>query len=291
MLSVIIPAYNEEAAIAKTVEMVRQALDTAKIVPYEIIVVNDASTDQTGDKAVTAGAKVISKLQNLGYGHSLKLGIYAATYDTVAIIDADATYPAGEIPRLFAEHRRGYHMVVGARTGSHYKENWYKHPLRLLLKSLVQFAAGRRIADPNSGLRVFSKRDVVPILPTLCDRFSFTTSMTLAYMMRSLYVLYVDIDYDKRIGQTKVRLLKDSLLTIQYIVQAVTYYNPIKIFLVLSGLTGIASVVLLLFGLIFTITTAIQLGVGSVLVTILIFALGLLADLLRQILAHARPHE
>jgi len=288
MLSVVIPAYNEEQAIGKTVEAIKNTLEAASISPHEIIVVDDASTDRTSDNAKAAGATVISKLQNLGYGHSLKLGIHAANHDTIAIIDADATYPVEEIPRLFAEHQRGYHMVVGARTGAHYRESWYKHPLRLLLKALVEFAAARSIPDPNSGLRIFSRRDVLPILPTLCDRFSFTTSMTLAYMMQSLYVLYVDINYEKRIGTTKVRLLKDSLLTIQYIVQAITYYNPLKIFLVLSGLTGIMSLLLLVFGLIFAVRTVILLGIGASMVAVFVFALGLLADLLRQILARSR---
>ncbi|MFT3940985.1 glycosyltransferase family 2 protein [Rhodopseudomonas sp.] len=291
MISVVIPAFNEEAAISETVRSVRSTLEGAGIRPVEIIVVDDASTDKTGELAREAGAAVIQKIQNIGYGHSLKLGITAATFDTIAIIDADATYPVEQIPNLLAQHRRGFHMVVGARTGKHYRESWYKHPMRLLLKALVEFAAGRSIPDPNSGLRVFSRSDALQILPTLCDQFSFTTSMTLAYMMRSLYVLYIDIDYDKRVGKTKVKLLKDSLVTLQYIVQAVTYYNPIKIFLVLSGLTGVSALFLLGVGLIFSIKTAIQLGVGAVLTTVLIFALGLLADLLRQILAHSRPNN
>ncbi len=289
MISVVIPAYNEEGAIAATVATVRSTLEGAGLVPYEIVVVDDGSTDHTADRAEEAGAILIRKVQNLGYGHSLKAGIQAAGFDTIVITDADGTYPIEAIPDLVAEYRRGFAMVVGERQGEHYRESWFKQPMRKLLKSLVEFAAARAIPDPNSGLRVFSRAEAMTLFSHLCDRFSFTTSMTLAYMMQSRPVLYVPIAYHKRIGATKVRLFKDSLLTLQYIVQAITYYNPIKIFLVLSGMTGLIGLFCLVAGLVFKLTTVIELGVGSLLVTALVFALGLIADLLRQILAGAPP--
>lgn len=283
MVSVVIPAYNEEAAIAETVTKVREVLTAAGEAEFEIIVVDDGSADRTGAIAAEAGARVLTKLQNMGYGNSLKLGIRAATHDTIVITDADGTYPIDRIPELLARFRQGFNMVVGARTGAHYRESIIKSPLRAILKWLVEFTAGRRIPDINSGLRVFSKVEAIPFFDHLSEGFSFTTSITLGYMLRMKFVDYLDIDYHKRVGTTKVRLFRDSLRTLQFIVQAILYYNPMKIFLVLSGATAAMGIVLIFAGFFLKLITAAMLGVGSMLVSVLVFALGLLGELLRQI--------
>ena len=175
-------------------------------------------------------------------------------------------------------------MVVGARTGTYYRGSGVKAPLRSLLTWLVEFSAGRRVADVNSGLRVFRRATVLPYFPQLCETFSFTTSMTLAYMLTGRFVEHVPIDYRHRVGTTRVRLFRDTLRTLQYIVQGIVYYNPVKMFLLLAaaavavGLVGGA-----------VLAAAGQPGgwaviLISVLAAFVIFALGLVGDLLRQIL-------
>lgn len=285
MLTVIIPAYNEEGGIVLTVTSVRNTLEAHGIGPFEIIVVDDGSTDSTADLIASLDAEItlIKKPQNIGYGNSLKLGIIAAKYDTIAIMDADGTYPPEMIPILLDQYVKGFDMVVGQRTGAFYRESSLKHPMRLILKFLVEFACARSIPDPNSGLRIFSKSAVSDLLPTLCDRFSFTTSLTLAYMMLQRYVCYIPISYEERIGKTKVKLIKDSLITLQYIVQAINFYNPLKIFIVLSLLLFTGSVLLLFSGLMLKATTLIQMGIVLIASSVIVFALGLLADLINQI--------
>ena len=147
---------------------------------------------------------MVRHLQNLGYGRSLKDGIAAARYDVIAITDADGTYPIKDIPRLFDVYRAGYHMVVGTRTGEHYRQSAFKSPLRWILQHLVEYTASRDIPDINSGLRIFSQLHATTYFERLCDTFSFTTSLTLAFMMNGLFVVYVPIEYYKRIGKTKV---------------------------------------------------------------------------------------
>ena len=98
MISVVIPALNEEIAIGATIAGVSEVLTAANLVPFEIVVVDDGSSDQTGKIAAGAGAKVIRHPHNVGYGRSLKNGIAAAQYDMIAISDADGTYPASAIP-------------------------------------------------------------------------------------------------------------------------------------------------------------------------------------------------
>jgi glycosyltransferase involved in cell wall biosynthesis len=283
MISVVIPAYNEAAAIERTVSDIRAALGLGPL--FEIIVIDDGSTDQTGAIARKSGAKVIRHPHNIGYGRALKDGITAAVYETIVIIDADGTYPAREIPRIVAELDRGFDLAVGARSGDAVNDSWIKAPLRRLLKFLVEFTSGRRVPDVNSGLRAFRRSAIVPYFPQLCDTFSFTTSMTLAYLLTGRFVSYVPITYGERVGTTKVRLLRDTLRTLQYIVQGIVYYNPVKMFLLLSaGAFAVGLVAALFFELTGNGVEAFSIAVGGVLTAILVFALGLVADLLRQIL-------
>jgi glycosyltransferase involved in cell wall biosynthesis len=284
MISVVIPALNERDAIVETLERVRRVLTGANLVPFEIIVVDDGSDDGTGELAKGADARVLAHPHNVGYGRALKSGITAAKYDTIVITDADGSYPVEQIPSLVKRYHAGYDMVVGSRTGKHYRESALKSPLRAILKIIVEFTANRRIPDINSGLRVFARTVSMNYFNHVSDTFSFTTSLTLAYMMNSKFVAYHDIDYDERVGQSKVRLFRDAMRTLQYIVEAATYYNPLKIFF-LFGLVCLAfAIASFVGGVIFQVVSAFVLGVGAILLAILVFAMGLLAVLLKQIM-------
>lgn len=284
MISVVIPALNEEGAIASTVLNVKETLEQASLSPFEIVVVDDGSSDRTAELARESGARIVSHPHNVGYGRSLKDGIRAAQYDIIVITDADGTYPIGRIPELVREYQKGFDMVVGARTGEHYRESIIKAPLRKILKAIVEFTATRKIPDINSGLRVFSRTTVMPYFNHLCETFSFTTSMTLAYMMNGRFVRYVPIEYMERSGQTKVRLFRDSMRTMQYIVEAATYYNPLKVFAFFSFICLCLAVISLTSALIFQLVSLFALGVGAILLSLLMIGLGLLAVLLRQIM-------
>ena len=287
MISVVIPALNEAGAVGASVADISSVLVAANLVPFEIIVVDDGSTDQTGKVAAEAGARVVRHPHNVGYGRSLKKGIEVATHDLIAISDADGTYPASAIPELVRLYQQGFDMVVGQRHGAHYRESALKVPLRAILRFLVEWTAGRRIPDINSGLRVFSRAAVMTYFPHLCDTFSFTTSMTLAYMMTNRFVTYSRIDYFERDGRSKVRLFRDSLRTLQYVVEAILYYNPLKIFLLFSLVCLVAAVVMMLVSLYFAIVTGVMLAVGAAMVSVVILGIGMLAVLLKQIMDKA----
>ena len=283
MISIVIPAFNEEGAIKDTIKTLKSVLSNYNE-DYEIIVVDDGSIDKTGLIAESEGVKVIKHPHNIGYGRSLKDGIKGARNDTIVIIDADLTYPADAIPELIKIYNEGFDMVVGERTGHHYRGSMFKGPLRKILKLLVEYTAGRKVPDANSGLRVFSKTTILSYINHLCDTFSFTTSLTLAYMMTGKFVKYIPIAYHERIGATKVNLFKDSLRTMQYIVQSIIYYNPIKIFILLCGIFILLSVAGFLMAALTKLNAPYYLGIGGLLMAINIFCLGLIADLLRQIM-------
>jgi hypothetical protein len=120
--------------------------------------------------------------------------------------------------------------------------------------------------------------------PQLCDTFSFTTSMTLAYMLTRKYVTYVPIVYARRVGPTKVRLVRDALRTLQSIVQSIVYYNPVKMFLLLTA--GALTLAALAIAILVVRPGAAWIGIAAIggMTALVIFALGLVADLLRHLM-------
>jgi polyisoprenyl-phosphate glycosyltransferase len=291
MLSVVIPAFDEEDAIGQTVRAVKETLAASNIAPFEIIVVDDGSADRTQELAAAEGARIVRHLHNLGYGRSLKDGIEVAQYSAIAITDADGTYPVKDIPRLFAVYNEGYHMVVGSRTGKHYRQSLIKSPLRWILQHLVEYTASRSVPDINSGLRIFDRLHATTYFERLCDTFSFTTSLTLAFMMNGLFVAYVPIEYYERTGKTKVRLLSDSLRTLQYISEAAVYYNPLRIFMLLSMSLLMASAALIGLNVFLHTVALFYIAIGCVMMSMHTFITGLIATLLKQILQQQRPVE
>ncbi|OGT37947.1 MAG: hypothetical protein A3F11_02950 [Gammaproteobacteria bacterium RIFCSPHIGHO2_12_FULL_37_14] len=283
-ISIVIPAYNEEDGILDTIKEIKQVCQNNNIHVYEIVVVNDGSTDQTALKLQDTGVTVIHHPHNVGYGRSLKDGINAAAFDVIVITDADRTYPFDKVPLLLEEYKKGFDMVVGARTGNHYRESVLKAPLRRILRFIVEFSAERKIPDINSGLRVFSKSKLLPMFSTLCNTFSFTTSMTLAFMMTGKFVKYIEIPYYHRKGKSKVKLFKDSLRTLQYILQAINYYNPLKLFILFTGFCLTLSFCFFVGGIFTSWKTLFSFGIGSALLSLVILCVGFLADSLKQII-------
>jgi len=284
-VSLVIPAFNEAEGISETLREATAVLTGMNLAEHEVIVVDDGSADATAEMAAaTPGVRIVRHPRNRGYGRSLKTGIGAARFETVFIADADLTYPLDAMPELLAEYRRGFDMVVGERTGDHYRESAIKAPMRALLRFMVEYTSGSAIPDVNSGLRVFDKKAVTAHFPRLSNGFSFTTSVTLAYLMTGRLVTWRPIPYRGRKGRTKVRLFRDSLRTLQYIVEAAVYYNPLKIFMLLAGLALGGAVIGFVVSAVLHLTIGYILGIAGILLAAQFFALGLLAVLLKQIM-------
>jgi len=285
MISVVIPAYNEENSIGNTIREIKRVMKKNKIDKNsEIIVVNDGSTDNTAKVAEKFGAIVINNPSNQGYGFSLKRGIKESKNETIVITDADLTYPFDKVPEMLKIKEKGFDLVVGARTGKYYRQSIFKSILRRLMKMLVEFVSGKKIKDINSGLRVFDKSLVIKYFPRLCDTFSFTTSQTLAYLMNNHFVYYIDIPYNKRVGKSKIKLFRDTLKSLKYILESCVYYNPLKIFTLLSVICVILSIIGFIFSHFMNIRAGYILGIGGLLVSIVVFSIGLLAVILKQIM-------
>lgn len=243
-ISIIIPAYNEEKAILDVIENIKNNLSGKYL--YELIVVDDGSKDKTAEIARGAGVKVVSNPTNMGYGFSLKRGFREAKNECVIITDADGTYPIDKIPALVEEFKKGFDMVVGARQGKEYWSSKVKTFARLCFKWMSEFVAGKKIADINSGFRAIRRSKILPFLPDLSNKFSFTASSTLIFFLQHYFIKYIPIEYYERKGKTKVKYVHDALITTQIMVDIIAKYNPIKLFLLVSFLPLLLAIVFLL---------------------------------------------
>lgn len=236
-LSVVIPAYDEESGVAQVVRGIQSTLqDGAQ--PYEIIVVDDGSTDRTGALAEGLGVTVIRHARRLGYGAALKTGIRAAAGEWILICDADGTYPSDAIPALLALSET-HDMVVGARTGAVVDAPVLRRIAKGVLRRLASYLSESAIPDLNSGLRVFRKEAVIPYFPILPSGFSFTTTITLALLCNGGSVAYVPIDYHRRQGRSKIQPVRETINFIILILRTITYFNPLKVFAPVSVVLGV----------------------------------------------------
>lgn len=276
-VSVIIPAFNEERGVGDVVKAVRKVLSRARI-RHEILVVDDGSRDQTAAKAAAAGALVISMGENRGYGASIKAGMRQAKNNLIAILDADGTYPADELPALI-QMTQTADMAVGARIKPNSAIPFLRRGPKWLLGKWANYLADRSIPDLNSGLRVFRKNIASRYEGLFPNGFSFTTTITLALECHGYIVKYHPISYAVRVGSSKIRPIQDTINFFSLVLRIVMYFKPLKIFIPFSG-------IILLCGIGFALASwsrgqALTLETLFLLVASLqIAALGLLADLL-----------
>lgn len=231
-ISVVVPAFNEEASVGAEVEAISRVLSRSDT-SFEIIVVDDASTDRTSRIAMLGGARVFRHTENRGYGAAIKTGIRGARYDTIVITDADGTYPADQIPQLI-EKLETADMVVGARIGKEVHIPLVRRPAKWLLGRLAQHIAGCPIPDLNSGLRAFRRQVMEPYFPMLSNRFSFTTTSTLALLGDDCQVVYHTINYYPRIGVSKIRPhhFMDFVILV---LRMAMLFQPLKVFVPLAA--------------------------------------------------------
>lgn len=271
-ISVIIPAYNEEAAVESVVRGLIRRLPEA-----EVIVVNDGSADSTGKYAARAGAVVLNHDLRLGYGASIKTGVREAGGEYVLLCDADGQHSAEDAGRV-AEQCDGYDMVVGARDKSSHSPFWRK-PGKAVLAVFADALAGRKIPDFNSGLRVFRKRVLLRYLHLMPDGFSFSLTSTLAMIKSKKRVLYIPIKVSERKGKSMVVPWKDGPNTLMLMLRLIVLFEPLKVFLPISGCLFFLTFVSFIVN--FMAAGRLEFGKSSVMLflsSLIIFMFGLLCD-------------
>lgn len=238
MISLLIPVFNEKEAIEETIALAHDVF--AKMgEPFEILVINDGSTDGTGSMLATAThpdtVHVINHHENRGYGASMKTGIRRAKGDLIAITDADGTYPIADFPKLLAAMREhDADMVIGSRTKKGVQIPLVRRPAKWIVNKLVNWVAGTKVPDNNSGMRIFTRSLAMEFMHLYPQGFSFTITITLAALTSDYLVVYVPIDYFKRKGSSSLSSgfngLKNFLFFIGLIMRITTYFRPLRFF-------------------------------------------------------------
>ena len=269
-VTIIIPAHNEEEGITDVINGVK-GLNTG----YEIIVVDDGSTDNTYKLASETGVKVIRHPYNKGYGAALKTGIRNAETDIVLFMDADMQHKPSDIQKLI-QYIGNYDMVVGARTKKS-KISLLRRPGKKVLGITANYLAGMKIPDLNSGFRALKKSVAMEFMHILPNTFSFSTTITLALINSGYSVKYVPIEAPERVGTSKIKPFRDGFNFIMLIIRTIVLFNPLKVFLPISIILFFMGFSYLSYELVLHLNvpdSAILLIVSG----ILIFFFGILAD-------------
>lgn len=288
MLSIILPALNEEKAIGITLDRINNTLKESRT-NAEVIVIDDGSKDRTAEIAKSKGVRVISHRVNLGYGVSLKDGFDSAKGDILCCIDADSTYPPEEIPKIYNYYlTHDVDMVVGSRLKGRCKGMPFIRKVgNKVLSRFAGMMLETRISDLTSGMRIISKKRYKSLLP-LSNNLDFTVKMTLKCAARKMKVVEIPIEYDERRGVSKLSATKHGYLFLKTILHITRDYKPLKIFIPLSlffisiGLISAISLFIrrILVGLSMEITNGIVIAGVLIIFGFQIFFFGIIADMI-----------
>jgi glycosyltransferase involved in cell wall biosynthesis len=226
-VTVVLPAFNEAEVVGKTVKRIR------KLHPdFEILVVDDGSTDSTMQAAMDAGANVWPHPYNMGNGAAVKSGLRAARGDYVVLMDADGQHDPADIARLLEKADR-FDMVVGARTKAS-KTKAHRNLANGIYNRFASYVTKFKIEDLTSGFRVMRRATVEQYIYLLPNTFSYPSTITMAYLRSGRSVAYVPIETARRVGKSKIKLVRDGTRFLLIITKIATLFAPLRIFMPVS---------------------------------------------------------
>ena len=229
MISIILPAKNEAAALAELLPRLRAAQPKA-----QIIVVNDGSTDATAEVCAAAGVQVLAQPYPMGNGAAIKRGAREATGDVIVFMDADGQHDPVDIARLLDKLDQGYDMVVGARDWSG-QAGVGRGVANAIYNRLASWMTGFQVRDLTSGFRAVRADKFREFLHLLPNGFSYPTTSTIAFFRSAYAVAYEPIGVAKRVGKSHIRPLRDGVRFLLIIFKIATLYSPLKLFVPASA--------------------------------------------------------
>jgi polyisoprenyl-phosphate glycosyltransferase len=285
-VSVVLPVHNERGHLEQELDRIRRTLDASDLT-YELIVVDDGSSDGSGDLArELGGVRLITLTDNRGSGAARRAGTTAARGDVVVWTDVDMTYPNDRIPELVAA-LEDHDQVVGARTSEQGTVKALRVPAKFFIRKLASYLVETRIPDLNSGFRAF-RRDVgMQFIHELPEGFSCVTTLTMSFLNHGYSVRYVPIDYAERSGRSKFHWWSDTTRYLRQVVRMALSYNPLRVFMP----TGLLILLGALAKLVYDWSTRdFALAANTLLLFLVAFQVlttGLLADLVAR--GHRKP--
>jgi len=276
--SIIIPVYNEEQGLRVVLNRLKELSADNN---WEVIVVDDGSTDNSVEIANSIGFKVLRQPYNKGYGAALKAGIRIASSEILIFMDGDGQHNPDDIPKLLEEMEH-YDMAVGTREKGQ-RQDWIRKPGKWFLSRVVNFLSGIKIPDVNCGFRSIKKKCAEEFMALYPNGFSFSTTVTLATVKAGYSIKYIPIQVHSRKGRkSTVKQGSDGMRTLLLILRCIVLFNPLKVFFPISAF-------LFIFGTVFTLYSLVTyLKISNSAIIILLFALiifffGLIADQLSVI--------
>lgn len=276
-VSIVLPAYNEEEAIAKVIDDVQSAMKTTAY-QYEILVVDDCSQDRTAEIAQSKGVRVVRRSVQGGSGSSRRTGILEAHGEIIVMLDADGSYESSDIPNLLA-HFPQYDQVNGARTSEQGTLKLLRTPAKWFIRKLACYLTSTNIPDLNTGLKAFKKDIMRKYLWVLPDGFSCVTTMSLAFLANGYAVKYIPTRYHKRIGKSKFHPIKDTAAYLNTVVRMVMYFKPLRVFGPMTIFLFIFAIIKSILSLAYTATLQ-ESDIIIFMAAVMMGALGLIADLI-----------
>ena len=242
VLSIVIPAYNEEngiAEIATRVLAVEPALKRSGVDRLELLVVDDGSKDRTAEVAATiSGVSLIRHSKNKGYGAALKTGFSKANGELIGFLDADGTYPPEYFPQLCEVALNGADLVIGSRmAGADSKMPLTRRVGNFFFANLLSVLGRQKVTDSASGMRVF-KRTILEQVYPLPDGLNLTPVMSTRALHEGIKITEFPIPYSERVGRSKLSVIRDGRIFLQSMIWTALSYNPVRIL----GLLGVAGV-------------------------------------------------
>lgn len=274
-LDVVIPAYNEEAAIAGVIKGLRDVLGDS----CRIIVVDDGSQDKTAEKAQSEDVEVISHPYHIGNGASIKTGLRNTKSEIVLFMDGDGQHNPCEVPRLFAQIHR-FDMVIGARDFSGFSlRNLANRFYNRFASYVTQFG----IMDLTSGLRLVRREIALKFLYLLPNGFSYPSTLTLAFLRTGRTINYVPVSLlQRRSGRSKVDLFSDGIRFVLIIIRIAIFFSPLRVFFPASLLFFISGLIYYLYTFI-SMHRFTNMAVFLLTTAVIIFMLGLVSEQISQL--------
>ncbi len=274
-ISIIIPVYNEADAIGDLVLQIRSLYPD-----FELIVINDGSSDDSAAVASNAGAFVYSHPYNIGNGAAIKSGIRIASGDILVFIDGDSQHNPEDIGKML-EYFPDYDMVVGARSMGG-QASFGRAIGNKVYNWLASYVAKFTIQDLTSGFRAVKADIARQFLYLLPNTYSYPTTLTLGVLRNGRSLKYIPIHIQKRkTGKSNISLFRDGVRFLMIITKICTLYSPMRIFLPVSFITFLTG----LFYYLYTFWLAGRFTNMSALLfttSIIIFMMGLVSEQICQ---------
>lgn len=218
-ISIIIPAYNEEARIGPTLERIDEYMRSAGV-DYEMIVVDDGSTDNTPSVVSDAarrmeGLRLVDNRVNRGKGFSVKNGFLNSSGRLVLFSDADLSTPIEELERFLPEIERGADIVIGSRSLKESniikRQPFYRVLMGKTFNKLVRLLTVSGLVDTQCGFKLFRRDSCEPLFKAQrVERFAFDVELLFLAQKKGLQIAELPVKWINS-PQSKVHPVRDSL--------------------------------------------------------------------------------